>query len=250
MTETARILFVDDEENVLKALQRLFRKEPWDIDFASSGNEALLKFAHEGPYDVVVTDHRMPGMTGVELLKALRVRHPQTVRIALSSYTDVDTMLEAINEGWVYKFLVKTCSDQVLRETLRGVVEAVTLRKENRRLVSQLELQNAEIAAIDWLLEELDSQDLDAVGSATADGQLEKEVIKAMPVGVIALDGDGKARMANAEARRLLGAERLADLAEQELAPGLKERQGIICRETALGSPSDAKGVVYVFWEA
>ena len=123
MKDSVRVLFVDDEENIRKAIRRMFRKQGWDMEFAASGAEALEKFDQGPPFDVVVSDQRMPGMTGVELLKQLRKHHPKTVRMILSAYTDAETVIDAINEGYVYKFLTKSCTDTVLREAvtqLRG----------------------------------------------------------------------------------------------------------------------------------
>jgi DNA-binding NtrC family response regulator len=156
MADAIRILFVDDEENILSALRRLFRKAPWECSYVTSGEEALEQFRTSGAFDLVVSDQRMPGMCGVELLQALRLQHPSTVRMMLSSYTDVDTVLSAINEGYVFKFLTKPWKNEVLYQTVAEIAEALELRRENQRLLARLREQSAEIGAVDWLVKELE----------------------------------------------------------------------------------------------
>lgn len=239
--QPVRVLFVDDESNIRSVLRRLFRKAPWESAYAASGEEALALIAESGAPDVVVTDQRMPGMSGVELLGRLRVEHPRTVRIVLSSYTDVETVLGAINDGYVYKFLTKPWRNDVLYQTVAEVAEAVALRRENSRLQAQLASQAADISAVDRLLEELEAQNFDdpqpaAVGS----------VAEAAPVGLLAVDRDGTVSFANPEACRLLGAGAPRALLGTQLRPEeVLARPGLAGRS----APSRA-GSVCAFWEA
>ncbi|MEW6489932.1 MAG: response regulator [Thermodesulfobacteriota bacterium] len=252
MEDRVKVLFVDDEPNILKALQRMFRKEPWELAFEESAQAVLDRFAAQGPWDIVVADHRMPGMTGVELLKQLRLRYPRTVRLVLTSYTDVEVILAAINEGAVYKFLVKTCPDTVLRETIADVVEAVRLRRENERLTAQLEAQRAEISSIDWLMDELagrpDAGAVQATGAAEGPGPA--DILEALPVGVIALTPDGAVSLANPEALRLLGnpgPAGLAGLDGAELRRRLADGASFAVRHRPL---APAPGDLFAFWSA
>ena len=87
--EQQTVLFVDDEVNILKAVQRLFRNEPFQVRVASRAREALELLENESP-QVVVTDQRMPEMSGVDLLSAVRERHPDVVRMMLTGYTEID----------------------------------------------------------------------------------------------------------------------------------------------------------------
>ncbi len=207
VAESVRVLFVDDEENILRALRRLFRREPWHIAFARSGSEALEKFDRDGPYDVVVTDQRMPGMTGVQLLTELKHRHPDCIRIVLSGYTDVQTILDAVNQGAVYKFLTKPWEDRVLRDVVSDAVESVALRRQNEMLRAQVEARNAQLAAINRCLEEAVRQSLKArsVGLAQA-------VAEHAPPAIVAVTTSGEVAFANRAARRLLGVERADDI--------------------------------------
>ena len=204
---SVRVLFVDDEENILRALRRLFRREPWDIAFARSGSEALERFDRDGPYDVVVTDQRMPGMTGVQLLTELKHRHPDCIRIVLSGYTDVQTILDAVNQGAVYKFLTKPWEDGVLRDVVSDAVESVALRRQNEMLRAQVEARNAQLAAINRCLEEAIRQSLKARSMGLA-----QAVAEHAPAAIVAVASSGEVAFANRAARRLLAVERADDI--------------------------------------
>jgi diguanylate cyclase (GGDEF)-like protein len=112
------LLLVDDEPAILSALTRLLRRENYRILTAASGEEALALLA-EHEVGVIVTDQRMPGMSGTELLARARTMHPKAVRIVLSGYTGLDSLTEAINRGEVYKFLTKPWEDAELLDAVR-----------------------------------------------------------------------------------------------------------------------------------
>jgi HD-like signal output (HDOD) protein len=135
MSGCIRILFVDDEPKILDGLRRMLRsrRKEWDMDFAPSGADALETLADD-PRDVIVTDIRMPGMTGVELLEKVREQYPQTIRIALSGQASRETVLKAV--GPTHQYLPKPCDADVLKETidricrLREMLSAETLAAE------------------------------------------------------------------------------------------------------------------------
>ncbi|SFM96420.1 diguanylate cyclase (GGDEF) domain-containing protein [Formivibrio citricus] len=112
------LLLVDDEEHNLSALKRVLRRENYHILAASSGEDALALLA-EHEVGVILTDQRMPGMTGTELLAQARVMYPKTVRMVLSGYTGLDSLTDAINRGEIYKFLAKPWDDKELLEVIR-----------------------------------------------------------------------------------------------------------------------------------
>ena len=95
------ILFVDDEENILSALVRLFRKEDYEIVTAISGMDGM-KIIEEREIPLVISDHRMPGMTGVDFLAKVKEISPDTIRIMLTGYADLEAAIAAINKGEVY----------------------------------------------------------------------------------------------------------------------------------------------------
>jgi len=131
-----KVLFVDDELNVLNAYKRALRRQ-FDLHLASSGQEALEMLAEEGEYAVIVSDMRMPGMDGVELLSRFRRESPATVRIMLTGNSDQETAVAAVNEGDVFRFLNKPCSPQELAEAINGGLEQYRLQKAEKELLEK-----------------------------------------------------------------------------------------------------------------
>jgi DNA-binding NtrC family response regulator len=111
-----RLLFVDDEQRVLNSMRIMFRRQ-FDLFLASHGAEAL-DIVRDKDIDVIVADHRMPKMTGVEVLSKVRAMSPRTVRILLTGYADLDAVEGSINDSEVFRFLTKPCAPQQLRETI------------------------------------------------------------------------------------------------------------------------------------
>lgn len=111
-----RLLFVDDEQRVLNSMRIMFRRN-YDLYLASRGSEAL-EIVDREDIDVIVADHRMPQMTGVEVLTSVRSRSPRTVRILLTGYADLDAVEGSINESEVFRFLTKPCPPQQLKDTV------------------------------------------------------------------------------------------------------------------------------------
>jgi len=150
---TYKIMVVDDEPANLRLLERLFRQD-YNVLMAESGEEALQQL---GQHDaaLLITDQRMPGMTGVELLKHTATIRPHMVRIILTGYTDVDTLVEAVNSGLVYKYVTKPWNNEELRLTISRALEHYETNKArhelqmtNQRLITRLcEIQ--ELATID-----------------------------------------------------------------------------------------------------
>jgi DNA-binding NtrC family response regulator len=133
------ILIVDDEPRVLDALEAILAAE-FRVLRAGHGEEALARLAAEPEVAVIVTDHRMPGMTGVELLRRSQERTPDAVRIVLTAYTDVDSLMEAINTGRIYHFVPKPWDPNELLVVVRRAAERWRLARENARLRDELEL--------------------------------------------------------------------------------------------------------------
>jgi type II secretory ATPase GspE/PulE/Tfp pilus assembly ATPase PilB-like protein/FixJ family two-component response regulator/RNA polymerase subunit RPABC4/transcription elongation factor Spt4 len=140
-----KILFVDDEVNVLKAMQRIFRQENYTVLTAGSGQDALSVLAKEQPVHIVVSDHRMPAMTGAEFLRKVKAEYPRTIRIMLTGYADVDAVMGAVNDGAVYKFITKPWNDHDLRLTVSLALEQYDLINENNNLKKQALTQKKEL---------------------------------------------------------------------------------------------------------
>jgi len=120
--EQRTLLLVDDEENVLSALARVFRKDGCKILQTTSVHTAFELLAVH-PVQVIISDQRMPTMSGIDFLSKVKEIHPETVRIVLSGYTELDSVLHALNSGAVYRFFTKPWDDGFLRDQLRAAFE-------------------------------------------------------------------------------------------------------------------------------
>ncbi len=139
-----RILLVDDEPNVLKALQRIFRQENYYIVTATSAAEAL-DHLRTGAFQLIISDYMMPGMNGAELLKHARAIQPDMIRIMLTGHADTGAVMGAINDGAVYKFILKPWNDDDLRVTVALALEQYELVRKNIALQKANENKDREI---------------------------------------------------------------------------------------------------------
>lgn len=129
---TEKILFVDDEPAVLQGYQRILHKD-FHAETAIGGEDAIAAATRNGPYAVVVSDMRMPGMDGVQVLSRLREISPDTVRVILTGYADMQSAIDAVNEGRIFRFLTKPCEPRVLKLALNACLmqyRLVTAEKE------------------------------------------------------------------------------------------------------------------------
>lgn len=135
-----KILIVDDEENILSSLKRLFRKEPYQILTAPSGEEGL-EILGDHPVDLIISDLKMPQMNGIEFLKRAREKNSVPLRIILTGHADLKSIIQAIDQGEIYRFLLKPWDDEELKMTIRQALDYYHLWKENRTLVKTVEKQ-------------------------------------------------------------------------------------------------------------
>jgi signal transduction histidine kinase len=138
-----RILVVDDEPRSRELLVRTLRKSA-ETASAASADEAFALFVAE-PFQLVITDQRMPGASGVDLLSRLAERDEHVGRILLTGYSDLAATVEAINRGRVHAYLHKPCSPEEIRLTVTAVLERTRLAQENQRLVKLVSAQNTEL---------------------------------------------------------------------------------------------------------
>ena len=146
------VLFVDDEVNILKALQRLLRNEPMKVITASRAQEAI-EALDNARAQVVVSDQRMPDMSGVDLLSTIRERHPDMVRMMLTGYTEMNIAVEAINRGEIYRLITKPWNDDELKATLRQAFDHYDLKGEIKRLNQVTREQNFKLQDMNRNLE-------------------------------------------------------------------------------------------------
>gem|GEM_PF-41141 len=144
-TEPVRVLFVDDEEHVLAALRRMCFDEAFEVLTASSGEAGLDVLRRTPGVGVIVTDQRMPGMTGAEFLREARRIAPHAVRIVLTGYADLEAAVAAVNEGGASRYVAKPWNDEELLATLRDAAARFALESENRRLAALVARQNEEL---------------------------------------------------------------------------------------------------------
>jgi CheY-like chemotaxis protein len=199
MDARPRILVVDDEEAILETMAFTF-EDDYEVLTSASPREALALLEREGPVAVVISDQRMPEMTGVEFLAKVFALHPTTVRIILTGFADMDAIIRAINDGHVYAYITKPWEPDQLKQVVRRAVDHHALAVENERLVGDLRGSNVFLEAV---MDELDT-------------------------GALAVDADGVVRAANRLAREYLGlpeGARGRPLAEV-LSPAVLERVG------------------------
>lgn len=184
MRTAAKILFVDDEPNVLRALHRSFLDENYEILTAQSGPEALDMLASEMPVQLVISDYRMPGMNGVEFLRKVCARWPETIRIVLSGFADAPAVVSSINEGKIFRFIPKPWDEQELKASIREGVEQFSNVRAIEHLqatVQQLEEENTELL---HKSQEVATRLLvkDRAFSRAAD------ILNALPIGILGID--------------------------------------------------------------
>ena len=145
MTEPIRILFVDDEANIIKAMRRIFDEEKYEIFTATSGKEGLSILRDNAGFAVIVTDQRMPEMSGAEFLSKAKEIAPDALRIVLTGYADVTAAVDAINKGGAHRYLSKPWQENDLLHTVQDAVQLYSLHMENRRLSDLVRRQNEEL---------------------------------------------------------------------------------------------------------
>jgi len=190
LTDAARrVLFVDDEPNILRTLRRLCRREEYEVVTAESGPDALAQL-EETPASVIISDYRMPEMTGVEMLAAAKSIVPDSIRIILSGFADTQAVLEAINKGEVYRFLPKPWDDQELLTTINQSLEHWDLKQQNATLQAQQVRQNEQLRRLNENLEAI-------VAERTRSLSFAQEVLENLPVGVLGVSQEGEVMLAN-----------------------------------------------------
>jgi diguanylate cyclase (GGDEF)-like protein/PAS domain S-box-containing protein len=196
------LLLVDDEENILAALKRLLRREGYAIVTANSAPEGLAILERQA-IDVIVSDQRMPEMTGVEFLSKVKEVWPDTIRIVLSGYTELQSVTEAVNKGAIYKFLTKPWDDTLLRTQIAEAFRQKELGDENRRLNVEVQTANFQLAASNRRLAEVLEQQRQLLLMEQVSLDVVREVLQHMPTPAIGLDDDGIVAFLNAAAQQL-----------------------------------------------
>ena len=142
--EKWNVLFVDDEADNCLVFKAAFRRD-YKVYTANSGEEGLAILAKENIH-LILTDQRMPGMTGVEFLSKLVPLYPDTMRIVVTGYSDIEAVIDAINKGQVFRYILKPWNDTELGGIMRQALEMYKLRQDNLSLLNNLQLKVEEQA--------------------------------------------------------------------------------------------------------
>jgi CheY-like chemotaxis protein len=152
-TELPRILVVDDEEAILETMTFTFQDD-YEVHTSSDPRRALEMLDQNAPFAAVLTDQRMPDMSGVEFVTEVWRRHPATVRMILTGFSDMEAIIQAINDGHVYSYITKPWEPEQLKQLMKQAVEHYQLTVENERLLADLQRANLFLAAV---MDELDT---------------------------------------------------------------------------------------------
>ncbi len=194
--EKATILCVDDEENILRALCRLLRKEPYRILTAGSAAEGLKILGNEHPW-LIISDQRMPEMDGVTFFKKVMETKPDIIRITLTGFTDVETIREAVNQGHIYKILLKPWNDENMILEIRQAVDQYHLLASNRDLSDRIKAQNEELKNLNEHLENLVKQRTEEIFIRNQALEFSQAILSDLPVPLLGVGADGMLAMAN-----------------------------------------------------
>ena len=233
------LLIVDDEENIRRALQRLFSSDGYRIYTAGGGREALTILTSSS-VGVILSDQRMPEMSGIEFLMKVKELYPDTIRLVLSGYTELKMITDAINEGAIYKFLTKPWEDDLLRKNIAQAFQQYELAGENGRLSNELKKLNQELFEANKVLETQAQRRTRYSDINLRTLHITQEVLENLPMAVVGVGADRIIAVANLKAHNLLmpGSGGIVGLNVLEVLPD-------ISREI-WDSPMDAKFEVLI----
>lgn len=147
-----KILFVDDDPTILEGYQRLLHRE-FSVATANGAEQALAVIRCSGPFAVVISDMRMPGMNGAQFLSKVREKYPETVRMLLTGYSDLNAAIQAVNEGSIFRYLSKPCEKQELVNAITSALAMNSGAIADKELIKKAQL--ASLSAVEW-----DSKDI------------------------------------------------------------------------------------------
>ena len=217
------LLIVDDEENILATLMRVFRRDGYRILRANSG-QAGLELLAQHPVCVIISDQRMPHMSGAEFLSKVKSLYPHTVRIMLSGYSDLQSLTDAINKGEIYKFLTKPWDDEFLRENVREAFQYYEYKLEKEKMQDSRGAMN---------LVQSGSQSPGAESEKDVEQRIARAILEALPLPILALDEHSVICMANHAACARLGREHGETVGRNlpDVLPPAAEASHILCAE-------------------
>ncbi len=199
------ILIVDDEPNIINSLKRLLRKEGYNLLTSTSGKEGLQLLKENKNVSLIITDHRMPEMSGIDFLREAKTFCPDTIRILLSGYAEVQSIMAAINEGEVYRFVAKPWNDEEIKVTIRISLEQYELTLENRKLNKKIQEQNELLnKMVNRLERKVHDSDLELLikNQALLSSQ---NIVEKLPFGIVGIDADRNVILENSKSHKFFG---------------------------------------------
>ena len=199
----ADILIVDDESFILTSLRRMLHSEPYRVHTASGGHEAL-QIMEQTELGLIISDFRMPEMDGIAFLQEAKKLQPDSVRIILSGYADISAIIDAINQGEIFKFIAKPWNDDELKLTIVQSLEHWQLKKSNRELTQELLEKNTELQDLNDHLEREVARRSRELLLKDKRFLLSQYIIENVPVALVGVDEHGMVALANRKAAEIL----------------------------------------------
>lgn len=196
------VLCVDDEKQILSSLKRLLRREKFNL-LTTSNCEEALELLEEHDIHLIISDQRMPQMSGTEFLSIVKERYPDTIRIVLSGYTQVDTIRNAINQGNIYKLILKPWDDDNLKNEIEKSLVQYDLIQANQALNDTIVEKNRQLEHINKNLEDLVGSRTRELELRNAALELSRALFEGIPAPVLGLSMDGAIMLINRNAQTL-----------------------------------------------
>ena len=249
-----KILFVDDEKNILNALKRVFHNQQYQIFTANSGEEGLLLLEKGLDVQIVISDYRMPGMHGVDFLQKVCLQWPETVRMVLSGISDISAVIAAVNEGQVYKFIYKPWNDDELKITVANAAEKYLLQFRNGQLTEELRQKNEQLVRANSSLGRIVAENTSHLVFQGKIFRTSHLLLSYLPVAVIGLNANKEIVVCNRNSARLLGVNEISVIGDdsgkvfnKQLSAFAEEisEKGKACRVLTInGADIKARGLV------
>jgi len=168
------ILIVDDEPNVISSLKRALLDEPYEISTANSGAEGIETLRKTG-IKVIISDEKMPGMSGAEFLATVKDQFPETIRIMLTGHASLEAAMKAVNSGEIYRFFAKPWNEIELKLAIRSALDKYNLEEENRRLLRIVKKQALDLKLLERKYPSITKLEKDNEGNLVLPEVSEKE---------------------------------------------------------------------------
>lgn len=202
------ILIVDDEDNILNALERLLEEEGFVVYRSNSGKGGIEIMDQNPQIGVILSDQRMPEMSGTEFLREVKRKYSYVVRIILSGYSELSTITQAINEGAIFKFITKPWDENQLLNTVNEAFDYFELADKNRKLTQELQESNLKLAELNSALEKLVEEKTHNLKLHIASLRIYQEAMEYFPFGVLGVDSSGVIVLENQAARDIFSSHR------------------------------------------